>query len=66
MVGDKPTIADLLCFFDFTCMIVYKKMWGQYANISKWYDKMMEIPEIKGIQDEFMQALAAFAKIFAQ
>lgn len=52
VVNNQPTIADLQLFFEFTNMSMYKQTWEKYPEITKWYNKMLEIPEIKEIQDQ--------------
>ena len=37
-------------------MIVYKKTWEKFPLIYDWFNRVIDIPEVKQIQDEWLQA----------
>lgn len=47
LVCDQPTIADLQLYFEFTDILLYRLPFDEWKNITEWYNKMSEIPEIK-------------------
>ena len=49
VVNNEPTIADLQLFFELTDLIVAKIPFDTYLEISKWYGKMLAIPEVGAI-----------------
>jgi glutathione S-transferase len=61
IVGDEPTLADLQIFFECTDKSFWGSKMDEYPYITKWMDKMLAIPEIKAIQDEFDAYLAMLA-----
>ena len=63
IVNDQPTIADLQLFFEFTDLITLKIDWeadGKYPNCAAWYNKMMTVPTVKGIQDQLVPMMGPF------
>lgn len=66
IVNNEPTIADLQLFYEFTDVIPTKIPFDEYPEINKWYGKMLEIPEVKAIQEGWGQLLAAIAAATAQ
>jgi len=66
LINDQPTIADLQYFFEFTNMIYLKLSWeesGKYPSITSWYNEMMALPHVKGIQETWAAATAGFVEL---
>ena len=61
LVNDQPTIADLQLFFEFTNLILLKITWDEkYPNCTAWFNHMMEVPSVKGIQEHLLPLMAPF------
>ena len=53
IAGNSLTIADLLFFHETTNMLVYSLPFAQYKHLSAWYERVLAVPEIKQIHQEF-------------
>ncbi|TNV75889.1 hypothetical protein FGO68_gene9662 [Halteria grandinella] len=67
VVNDQPTIADLQLFFEFQNLIYVglDKSWEteKYPQVTAWYNKVIALPEVKGIHDQWIQLVAGFIKM---
>ena len=60
------TIADLLIFHEATNVEVYNIDLGKWKNIEGWYNRMLQIKEIKEIHIMFRKELPDFLNVLNQ
>ena len=63
VVNDEVTIADLQLFFEFQNLIYLNLEWSteKYPNIDRWYQDMLGVPSVKGINEQW-KPVAEFLK----
>jgi glutathione S-transferase len=66
LVCDQPTIADLQCYFEITNLIIYRLPMDEWTNITAWYNKMSEVPEVKEVMDKWAVLAEEFKKIIPE
>ncbi len=64
LCGDKPSIADLLIYFEMTNLIYYEKSHEQYKHVSLWFKNVYSIPEVKAIIHEWYPLAQGFIQIY--
>ena len=65
LVSDQPTIADLQIFYELLDLLVAGPKWTNYPAISAWHDKVLEITEVKQVQELNAVAVAPLLAAFA-
>lgn len=55
MTGEQLTIADLQYFFEITNYTVYERSFSHFKLISQWFARMLEVPEVKEIHQQWQQ-----------
>ena len=68
IVNNEPTIADLQIFYDFQNLIYIglDKSWEEnYPQITAWYDKILALPEVNGLNDQWLKLVSGFIALMS-
>lgn len=64
LAGDRPSIADLLYFFEMTNLILYEIPFDHFTHVFAWFNRVLEVPEVKNLTDTWQDVASGLKEMF--